>query len=153
GKGFRESPICRCNCSAGEGGTGSHGRGEVQPPCGSSRGVPHSPSPRRFGLDFEVQLPGGELAQEGIEAGLPRSRVSKDPFTLNADRPRRPKRVRVYLVARPEFEPPFVQVDFFPRSQDHFHWLVKLARYLVAYPGDRLALRIRHGGRRLHEEL
>jgi hypothetical protein len=98
---------------------------------------------RWSGLDFEFQLPGGELVQRGVQLDTPRRRVAKNPPVLNADLPRS----KIW----PDLELP-VKLDFLPRRQVHLLREVNPEKAAQS-GGDQLALAIRHGWRDLDEEL
>src|SRR5262249_10881247 len=105
------------------------------------------------GLDFEFQLPCGELAQCRIDLDAPRRRISKNLLVLELELPR-PTKARWF-----ELEFQFVkglrtcQFDFLARLQGHIDREVKYPGHVGFSEGDRLALAIRHGGRGLDEVL
>src|SRR5260370_1361301 len=102
---------------------------------------------QRSGVDFEVQLPGVELVQRGVDPDKPQRRISQNPLVMYVEFPRSIKRPSPFvdtLSCRPGFEIQFVKLDFIPRCQDYFHRDVNPVSG-ESSESDRLAIAIRHG--------
>jgi hypothetical protein len=114
-------------------------------------------------LDFDFELPGGKLAQFGIELDKPRRRVAKHPLVLKADltssrkespRSELPLTTRWQKSVRNAGRSvhPRLKHDFLARFQGHFLRRVA-AEHVERTLGDRLTIGIRHGGWVLIQEV
>src|SRR5262249_20836504 len=99
---------------------------------------------RRIGLDFEFQLPGGELAQSRIEFNVCLVSPPKNPLVLDGESP-------CSQQCRQKLH--FAKHDFLPRSQVYVLRNVENRRIKHSVSKvDELAPAIRHGRRFLRQE-
>ena len=136
----------------------SKSRPQGTAPCTVPTHVPHSSLLFR-GLDFEFQLPGGELAESGVDLDPRRRGISEHSLVLNAQLPRSAVVDDASIVGPTCYRiicqsgVPLIQFDFFPWGNGHGGRGVRFPRSSEASDGvARLARAVCHGRQGLLEE-